>query len=395
MVKKPIQMALVACIAVASSPVFGESLPTPVVASGNRFGLELLAAVDAPNTNRFLSPFSVRTALAMTSLGADGQTLDQMNGTLGFADRDQAGAFGRMGGSLVAQYAGTDSTLSVANRIWIDRTFPILDTFKSACRQDFGAEAESADFASSPDRERAVINQWVSDQTHGKIDELFQPGTIDSMTRMVLANAIYFKANWKHPFSADATKDGKFQQADGTTSPARLMQQESRFAYGEDVDFQVLEMPYSGDKLSMVVLLPKDPSSMPPMSEWLSDASKLKSLEPMQVALTLPKFTIRTQLDLAGPLKKLGMTDAFNAVAADFGRMSASGQLFISAVVHEAFIEVDETGTEAAAATGVAIALKMAPKDPLVVFKADRPFLFFIRDTRSGTVLFVGRLSKL
>jgi len=390
-----IRTALATCIILGPSAAFAQSPATPLVASGNRFGAELLAAVDAPNTNRFLSPFSVRTALAMTSLGADGKTLDQMNTTLGFADRDQVGAFGRMGGSLVAQHAGTDSTLSMANRIWIDRRFPILDTFKSACRQDFGAQAESADFASSPDRERAVINQWVSDQTKGKIDELFQPGTIDSMTRMVLANAIYFKANWKHPFSADVTTDGKFRQADGTTASARLMQQESRFAYGEDADFQVLEMPYSDEKLSMVVLLPKDSSSMPPLREWLSDASKLESLEPRQVAVTLPKFTIRTQLDLSGPLKKLGMTDAFNAVAADFGRMSASGQVFISAVVHEAFIEVDETGTEAAAATGVAMALKMAPKDPPVAFQADRPFWFFIRDTQSGTVLFVGRLSKL
>jgi len=390
-----IRTALATCIVLAPSAAFAQSPLTPLVVSGNRFGSELLAAVDAPNTNRFLSPFSVRTALAMTSLGADGKTLDQMNATLGFADRDQAGAFGRMGGSLVARHAGTASTLSMANRIWIDRSFPILDTFKSACRQDFGAEAESADFASSPDSERAAINQWVADQTQGKIDELFQPGTIDSMTRMVLANAIYFKANWKHPFSADITTDGKFRQADGTTAPARLMHQESRLAYGEDGDFQIVEMPYSDEKLSMVVLLPKDPSAMPSASAWLSDAAKLQSLEPRQVAVTLPKFTIRTQLDLSGPLKKLGMTDAFNAVATDFGRMSPTGQLFISAVVHEAFIEVDETGTEAAAATGVAMALKMAPKDPPVVFQADRPFWFFIRDTESGTVLFVGRLSKL
>ncbi|MFY8215023.1 MAG: serpin family protein [Chthoniobacterales bacterium] len=390
-----IRTALATCMVLAPSAAFAQSPPTPLVASGNRFGSELLAAVDAPKTNRFLSPFSVRTALAMTSLGADGQTLDQMNATLGFADRDQAGAFGRMGGSLVAQHAGTDSTLSVANRIWIDRRFPILDTFKSACRQDFGAEAESADFASSPDSERGKINQWVSDQTQGKIDELFQPGTIDSMTRMVLANAIYFKADWKHPFSTDATTDGQFRQADGTTAQARLMQQESRLAYGEDADFQVLEMPYSDEKLSMVVLLPKDPAAMPPASAWLSDAAKLQSLESRQVVVTLPKFTIRTQLDLSGPLKKLGMTDAFDAETADFRRMSSGGRLFISAVVHEAFIEVDETGTEAAAATGVAMTFKMAPKDPPVVFQADRPFWFFIRDIQSGTVLFVGRLSKL
>lgn len=358
----------------------------------NTFGLRLLQEVGQDEENHFFSPFSIRTALAMTALGAEGKTLKQMLSTLELTD---AAAFGREGSALVRSITDSNTSLSLANGLWVEQGFPLLEKFRSSCQNDFGAMATAADFSGSPDVERITINSWIEKNTEGKIVDFFKPCIITTQTRMVLANAIYFKADWASPFSVDATQKGEFKNSDGTIGKADLMAQTSRFAYGDDADFQVLQMPYRGDRLAMVLLLPKNPPTMPLPADWVTSTTKIQTLIPTQVSVTLPKFQLRDQLDLASPLQKLGMLDAFDPKLANFSGMSAGAELYISAVVHEAFIDVDETGTEAAAATGVVMALRMAPVEPPVTFTADRPFWFFIHDTQTGTILFLGRLSKL
>jgi serpin B len=282
--------------------------------------------------------------------------------------------------------------LNIVNAIWGQQEYGFLDRFLDTLAENYGAGLRLLDFASAPEEARAVINGWVEEQTEGRIEDLIPEGLIDALTRLVLTNAIYFNAAWQHPFSEDLTRDGTFYLPDGGEASVPMMMLTEELGYAAGPGYQVVELPYDGDELSMLILLP-DEGKLESLGASL-DAKLMdgivKQLEPTQVALTMPKFEFEASLNLADTLAAMGMPDAFGR-AADFSGMTGSKDLFISAVIHKAFVAVDEAGTEAAAATAVVMKRLSIPEPPIEVI-VDRPFMFLIRDIETGAILFVGRV---
>jgi serpin B len=285
----------------------------------------------------------------------------------------------------------------MANRLWGQNGFQFRADYLEFVEQKFAAPLGQLDFVNSSEPSRKTINDWVSDKTHERIKDLLPQGSISSETRLVLTNAIYFKADWKHEFAKQLTKDQAFTTPGGSRVNVPLMSLEKSLPYMEDENVQVVELPYKSSDLSMVVILPKQVDGLPEvesslsfeqLSQWVSSLSQEK------VELSLPKFKLECEFSLSSALKQLGMPKAFSA-GAEFGGMTSEAELRISDVVHKAFVEVDEKGTEAAAATGVIMATRAAPiASQPKVFRADHPFLFLIRQQQSGAVLFLGRFSE-
>jgi serpin B len=392
----------------------------------NAFAVDLarkLAGRDSKEKGTlFLSPFSIEAALAMTSAGARGKTLEEMEKVLHLPADPHAG-FGalidRLNGSVFALPARpmlveplprkpTDPIplevkrpyeLSVANAIWAQKGFPWEKAFLELTRKHYGAGTIEVDFT-EPEAAREQINEWVKKETREKIKNLIGPGILSRLTRMVLANAIYFKSNWLYQFDKKLTKDAPFTHADGTKADVPLMEMKGKLNYGETwiggragVGAQVLELPYTGKELSMLVFLPDTASGIHRLTERLTP-ELLGGVEtkPTAVNVFLPRFKAESELSLKPVLMDMGMKAAFGA--ADFTGMSPRGkELFIGHVLHKAFVDVNEEGTEAAAATAVIIGkLVSAPPEPKV-FRADRPFVFAIRDNATGAALFLGRYS--
>jgi serpin B len=355
------------------------------------FGLDLYARLTAAEKgNVFVSPYSIHAALALTASGADGATRDQLAKALRLPPGDDGPA---AAGDLGRYYARPrpDFTLAVANAVWGQAGYPWRPEWKAVAAQRFGGGFRDADFKAKPADERLRINAWVSEQTRTRIPDLLQPPHVTDSTRLVLTNAVYFDGKWTSAFPKHATRPQPFTTPAGKVQ-APLMTVESHFRYGEADGVQVVELPYRGDELSMLVILPAagEPKLTP---EALAGWDKKLARE--LVSVTLPKFkhTLRAQpLPL---LRDMGVADALNPGTADFGRMlSAKTEepIFIANVVHQAFVDVTEEGTKAAAATAVINnAPSPAPPRPKV-FRADRPFTYLIRDTRKGTILFLGRV---
>jgi serpin B len=284
--------------------------------------------------------------------------------------------------------------LHVANALWGQVGFTFLPDFLDTLALNYGAGMQLLDFTKDPESARNTINQWVSKETEKKINDIIPPGAIDTLTRLVLSNAIYFKAYWQSEFSKDATQNDAFHLLEGGTITVPMMKQKSSFRNAAIEGLQAVELPYAGGQLSMLVLLPED-GKFNEVSGKL-DLSTLdgliNSLEYKEVNLTLPKFTFEYNLGLNGYLKQLGMTEAFDPTLADFSGMDGAKDLYISDVLHRAFVAVDEAGTEAAAATVVIMDVTSMPVEQPIEFKADRPFIFAIRDNATGTLLFLGRL---
>jgi len=387
-----------------------------VVQGGNAFGLELYALLAGKEKgNLFLSPSSIHTALAMTYAGARGRTAGQMAATLHFTlpAKELNAAFGALlktfnaprtvtvmaegpGGRLVRKQVPAYQ-LSVANALWAARAYPFRKEFVETVKADYGAKLAELDFAQSA-AARKTINDWVAQQTNDKITDLIPPGAITALTRLVLTNAIYFKSNWAEKFEKSATADGDWHLAGGAKATVPLMHQQDRFGYMETDDFQALRMPYKAGDLDMFIFLPRKADGLAAFEKTLSSANLDKWLgqfRPEEVKVTLPRFKFDSQFRLNDALAALGMADAFNADAADFSGMTTTEKLCISAVIHKAFVAVDEEGTEAAAATAVMMlgaAMPVAPPRPKV-FTADHPFVFAIRHAGTGDVLFLGRLA--
>jgi serpin B len=249
------------------------------------------------------------------------------------------------------------------------------------------------DFVTETEKTRQKINRWVEDKTNDKIKNLIPEGALNAMTRLVLTNAIYFKGDWASQFDKDDTEDADFFVSPEKTVTASLMYQKEEFKYAENELLQILQLPYKGDDLSMLVLLPKEKIGLADLEKELT-ADKLtewqKRMYEQEIEVYLPKFKMTSQFSLSETLKKMGMSDAFDPGKADFSGMTGNKDLFISAVLHKAFVEVNEKGTEAAAATGVMMQLSMALDEP--VFRADHPFIFMIQDNKTGSILFVGRV---
>ena len=384
--------------------------PGSVVVGGNtRFALDLFGKLKGEPGNLIYSPYSVSTALAMTAAGARGETAREMAAALHLPDDPgtanagfhalTASLLGEPGGEPTGPDGKKGDQLVVANALWLGKGTIFLPAFLETARGDYAAGLYDVDFRHDPEGARKTINAKIEEQTRDKIRDLIGPNVLGRDTSLVLTNAIYFKGAWVHPFAESATRaDGAFTTADGHERTVPMMGQVNQFGYREGPTFQVVELPYAGGGRSMVVVLPKTAEGLPALEASL-DAARLDDwlgkLAPTRVALELPKFRVEQAVKLGQTLQDLGMKQAFDARLADFSGMTGKRDQVISAVIHKAFVDVNEAGTEAAAATAVVMLLARAarPTAPPVVFRADHPFLFLIRDRATGSVLFLGRVA--
>jgi len=350
--------------------------------------------------NLFYSPYSISLALAMTYAGARGQTEAQMTEALRFrlAQEDLHAAFNALDQELAQRgedAEGKDEEgfrLNIANAIWGQEDYEFLSSFLDVLAENYGAGLRILDFAEAPEASRVAINEWISEQTEGRIEDLVPEGAIDPLTRLVLTNAIYFNAAWANPFQERATRERPFTRLDGSEVPVPMMHQTTPFLYAAGEDFQAVQLHYDGYDMSMVVVVPRQ-GDFEAFEESLDGGRMqaiIEELERREVALAMPKFEFDASFGLKEALSALGMPQAFTGDA-DFSGMTGSQDLFISEVLHEAFVSVDEEGTEAAAATAVIMPTSAMPEEP-VELTIDHPFIFLIRDIQTGAVLFVGRV---
>lgn len=381
-----------------------------IIKGNNEFAFDLYAKLRSTEGNLFFSPYSISTALALTYSGARGLTESQMAGVLHFPiitksgtklsstlipDRQQfASVFGKIIKDLNNRGEKGGYQLSVANALWGQKGYEFLEEFLELIKTNYDGQLNEVDFIKATESARQTINKWVEKKTNNKIQNLIQKGVLDSMTRLVLTNAIYFKGNWARQFKEDKTKDAPFTLADGEKIEAAMMNQTAEFGYMETDSFQGLELPYVDDELSMIILLPKKNDGLDEFEKTLTveNLSKwLNKLYKREVVVSVPKFKMTSQFSLASVLKSMGLTDAFSSNA-NFSGINGKRDLFISAVIHKAYVDVNEEGTEAAAATAVTIRLTSIGPSRTPVFKADHPFLFLIRDNHTNSILFIGRV---
>ncbi len=370
--------------------------PKDAAAGNNRFAVSMLHQLGKSESgNLFFSPYSIESALAMTSLGARGTTLNEMNAALQFPGGIPHRAVAAQN-ALLNQKGERPYRLAVANALWGQQGLAFQPDFLNQSKEFYGAGLNQVDYRSNPEGARKTINDWVEKQTNSKITDLLPKGSVTSDMRLILTNAIYFKGDWANQFDKDSTNpNDTFQLATGGTTPVAMMNRTGNYKYFEGTGFQALTLPYKGNDLSLVVLLPRQANGLPALeksltAETLTQWTTQGTVREVQVGL--PKFKLTSSFSLGEPLKALGMALPFTP-SADFSALCASDSLFISSVVHKAFVDVNEEGTEAAAATGVLMqTTAMRQPVPPVVFRADHPFLFVIRDNRSGAALFVGRV---
>jgi serpin B len=371
-----------------------------VAESSNQFAFDLYQQARQQDGNIFLSPASISTALAMTYAGAADQTAKEMAAVLHLKQgQNTHPGFSSLLGLLNSTGDRNGYSLSTANRLWGTKNYRFEPAFLDLTRQNYRAELQTLDFGQT-EQSRRTINTWVEDQTRKKIVDLIPSGVLCQDTRLVLTNAIYFQSAWAEEFAKGSTKKLPFRQTAQDKSEVLTMQQTDEFPYVEDADAQVLSLPYRGHELSMVIVLPKKVDGLGDVEAKLTEKRFSGWVENLngdrRVEVYLPKFKMRSQFLLSRALKSMGMASAFSNNA-DFSAMSRSESLLISEVIHQAFVDVDEEGTEAAAATAVLIAPTSAPFQPKeppkpIIFRADHPFLFAIRDNRSGAALFIGRV---
>ena len=369
-----------------------------VVEGNHQFAFDLYSQVGKGDGNLFFSPFSISTALAMTYAGAKGNTETQMAQTLHFSlsqERLHPGYSALMHG-LQADPAHSGFELSIANALWGQSGYEFHKEFIDITGDHYDAGFNEVDFVKDTEQARGTINRWVEEKTRDKIKELIKPGILTDLTRLVLTNAIYFKGQWMSQFKKERTLPEPFELMNGEKVEVPMMNQTREFNYSENETAQILEMPYEGNKLSMVIFLPKEKRDIKELEGLLETENFnhwVSTLQKQEVIVSLPKFKMISEFLLNETLEALGMTDAFDVASADFSGMTPDPVgLYISAVVHKAFVDVNEEGTEAAAATAVVMTLRSAMPEPKPVFRADHPFIFVIRDKSSDSILFVGRV---
>ncbi|MBM3810146.1 MAG: serpin family protein [Acidimicrobiia bacterium] len=352
------------------------------------FSTELYLLAREPGKNLVLSPFSVSAAMAMVHAGARGATRGEIAKAL---------RFDLEGEKLDARYRDLSTQLPdaknydlrSANALWAHKDFPVAPAFVSLCRSYYTAPLETVDFA-QPDAARLRINSWVEEATARRIRELLPPGSVDPLSRLVLTNAIHFHGKWATPFRRESTKPGPFRTLQGESVTVPMMAHSGSFRYAETGTAQMLELPYAGGRMAMLLLLPRDATGLEALEKSLPDGLPAGAAS-RPVAVKLPKFQFTTSLPLTNLLNQMGIKAAFDAARADFSGISTADGLALTAVLHKAFIEVNEEGTEAAAATGAIIGVTSFIEP--VAFTANRPFLFLIRHAATGTVLFAGRVA--
>ena len=368
-----------------------------VIEANNRFAINLYSQYKSEEGNIFFSPFSISTAMAMVYEGAEGKTAKEIKSVFGFPKYDNSRR--NQYSDLLSEINKKDKeyALNTANALWAEQDFQFLDEYITTVEEYYKGKTTNLDFKNEPDSSRLIINNWVEEKTNNKIKDLFPEESIHPQTRLVLTNAIYFKAEWLKQFDADKTRDMNFRVNPDKSIKVPMMQRTDRksiFNYTQNEDLQILEMPYTGEDLSMLILLPFDNDievlensfTIEKLTEWK------KSLRKRRVKIYIPKFKFKTKYFLFETLSNLGMPTAFTN-SADFSGMTGTKDLEIDKVIHQAFIEVNEEGTEAAAATGIGMMPTSMPP-PTPIFKADHPFIFIIQQNETGNILFMGRVSN-
>jgi len=378
------------------------STPEAVVAivnANNRLAFELYAKFNEKSKadNIFFSPYSISVALAMTYEGARGQTADEIRSVLHISEDPilRKPNFAKIINDINRKDA--KYKLSTANALWLQNDYKLLPDYTTTVEKYYGGRVTNLDFIGQSEKSRKTINTWVEDQTNKKIKDLIPPGVLNALTRLVLTNAIYFKGNWMKKFDKKNTMEEDFRTGPGQNAKAKMMRltgEAAKFNYGESDELQILEMVYEGEDLSMVILLPKgDKLDEIEKSITLDRLAEWKDLlGERRVDVFVPKFKFETNYFMVDALTEMGMPSAFKSGVADFSGIDGSKSLVIQNVIHKAYIDVNEEGTEAAAATAIVFGTTSVPP-PTPVFRADHPFIFMIQQKNTGNILFMGRVS--
>jgi len=393
-------LLLLASGTVAASRLVSGPSSTPkgvaaVVSANNQTAFDLYAQLQKSSPgNIFFSPYSISTALAMTYEGARGDTASEMQKALHFPATD---ILEPNSAAILASLNQKNASykLKTGNALWIQKNFSLLSSYVSAVQKYFGGKAANLDFAADPEKARTTINKYIAEQTANKIKNLIPPGNIDPLTRLVLTNAIYFKGEWHWQFDRKETYKARFTISPGKTVQAPMMTmkpEKALFKYANTDGMQILELPYKGGRLSMLILLPhKDLHSIASSltaDRLKSDLARMKQTHLDEISI--PKFELRIRYDLKSALEALGMKAAFLPNQADLSGMDGKRDLYVQFVLHQAYVKVDEQGTEAAGATAVGIVT--TAERPETTFLANHPFIFLIRDKTNGNILFFGKV---
>lgn len=378
---------------VSSAQASNRPPPTDLAAGQAEFGVDMYRRIGAEPGNVFLSPISISTALGMVYAGAEGVTAAEMAQALRLPAGE--GVHEDIGDLLRRLPIDSEGrVLRVANALWVQRDFQLQPQYLALVAKHYGGNASPVDFVDAPDQSIATINGWAEEKTAGRIKGLLTRANINSDTRLILTNSVYFKGDWLHPFKANQTRQRPFQMPGGRSIPATFMRQRGPFKVLTQDGFQVLEAPYKGEELSMLLFVPNEPDGLGRFEQALT-GEKLESwirgvraVQPGDVELVMPKIEMTTKASLVPELQALGMRRAFTN-GAELGGIASPARLRLSDVIHQTFLLVDEKGTEAAAVTGAIAEIVSMPMQ----FHADRPFFFLIRDNRSNMTLFMGRIS--
>ncbi len=370
------------------------------IENNNQFGFDLYNYLNTTEENLFISPFSVSTALAMTYEGAAGKSKDQMMEYLRFSADKKENL--KNFSEIISRVQNTNDEkkylLTIANSLWAQNDFKFIQAYFDAIKEYYNAPIEKVDYKDPDNREKArlAINDWTAKKTNDKIKDLLDKDALDFETKLVLVNAVYFISEWKKTFNPKATQKDTFF-AVGNPCEKEFMHQKSRMRYSEKDRIKILEIPYNDDKASMILFLPENNETFIKLQKEITGEfvkTRTETLEFANVNLALPKFKIEFKADLAETLYNAGMKLPFTNDA-DFSDMVSGDKLRIDKIIHQTFINVDESGTEAAAATAVVMSrVTSVNPDELVEFKANRPFIFLIRENTTGSILFIGHLVK-
>ena len=374
--------------------VTAESL-SQVVSANNQFAFDLYSQYQSKEGNLFFSPYSISTALAIAYEGAEGSTAQEMQNVLHFPDDDSArrSAFARLYNQV--NQRDQEYPLNTANALWAQKEYKFKADYLGRAADHYGGKVMNLDFIEETEEARMTINQWVQDETSGKIKGIIPAGVLNSLTKLVITNAIYFKGNWAIRFDKSQTRETDFKVSPQEIVKAQMMTvggEKAVFFYAQTDDLQILELPYEGEDISMLILLPKE-DSLEKVEKDLT-IEKLSELKGMmkerQISVSIPRFSFETKYFMADALKQMGMPSAFDPDKADFSGMTGANELYVTSLIHQAFIEVNEEGTEAAASTSISMGITSVRPD---FFYADRPFIFIIQEKTTGTMLFIGRVS--
>jgi serpin B len=399
-IKIVIVMSLsVAAVSNSLGQVQTQIAESAIVEGNNKFAFVLYDKLREEKGNLFFSSYSISTALAMTYAGARGETQTQMAKVLCFppiaSDANQTkfhASFEQIIKGINERGGKGAYELTVANALWGQKGYKFLNEYLALIETNYGGGFNQVDFINATEEARQTINRWVEKKTNDKIKDLIGPNVLNSLTRLVLTDAIYFKGKWASQFKKEQTKNEPFTLLDGKKIDVPTMKQTKEYGYMEANDLQGLELPYVNEELSMIILLPKKIDGLSNLEEKLNYQNLsqwLTKLYKPTVVASIPRFKMTQPFRLDETLQLMGMVDAFQSGKADFSGMDGTTDLFISSVIHKAYINIDEEGTEAAAATEVEMKLSIEDNP---VFKADHPFIFLIRDNKSGSILFIGRV---